>query len=181
MRSHLSVSIYLSLGGGRFTVNTFCPPNFLMMVIMMENGAVISKDRLCASLCQLRLSQAHNEKWWGPAVPHILSPNWTPLWGWECGREGGREGWKEEGETEKERERGQRESNKEKRRKRKPEYQPTKRGHKMSQEHFKEITPLVNLAPNWDHRQQNHPCVPTKQSKVSRVNTCSLSLRSAPC
>lgn len=57
-RSHLSVSIYLSLGGGRFTVNTFCPPNFLMMVIMMENGAVISRDRLCASLCQRRLSRA---------------------------------------------------------------------------------------------------------------------------
>lgn len=45
-----------------------------MMVIMMENGAVISKDRLCASLCQLHLSQAHNEKWWSQAVPHILSP-----------------------------------------------------------------------------------------------------------
>lgn len=46
-----------------------------MMVIMMENGAVISKDRLCASLCQRRLSRAHNEKWWGPAVPRILSQN----------------------------------------------------------------------------------------------------------
>lgn len=56
----------------------------------MENGAVISKDRLCASLCQLRLSQAHNEKWWGPAVPHILSPNWTSLRDWE--KRGGERG-----------------------------------------------------------------------------------------
>lgn len=61
-RSHLSVSIYLSLGGGRFTVNTFCPPNFLMMGIMMENGEVINWDSLCVSLCQLHLSKTRNEK-----------------------------------------------------------------------------------------------------------------------
>lgn len=62
VESHLSVSIYLFWGGGRFTVNTFCPPNFLMMGIMMENGAAISRDRLSASLCQLCLSEAHIEK-----------------------------------------------------------------------------------------------------------------------
>lgn len=60
--SHLSVSIYLFLGGGRFTVNTFCPPNFLMIGIMMENGAAISRDRLCASLCQFCLYETNNEK-----------------------------------------------------------------------------------------------------------------------
>lgn len=56
VESHLSVSIYLSLGGGRFTVNTFCPSNFLMMGIMMENGAVISWDgALCITLSALSL------------------------------------------------------------------------------------------------------------------------------
>lgn len=62
VRYHLSVSIYLSLGGGRFTVNTFCPSNFLMMGIMMGNGKVIIWDRLSESLCHPCLSQACNEK-----------------------------------------------------------------------------------------------------------------------
>lgn len=74
-RSHLSVSIYLSLGGGRFTVNTFCPPNFQMMGIMIENGEVINWDSFCASLCQPHLSKTCNEKWWAPAVHQILFPS----------------------------------------------------------------------------------------------------------
>lgn len=78
-RAHLSVSIYLSLGGGRFTVNTFCPPNFPMMGIMMENGEVINWDRLCASLCQPHLPKTCNEKWWAPAVHQNLSPSSHPF------------------------------------------------------------------------------------------------------
>lgn len=53
-----------------------------MMGIMMENGEVINWARLCASLCQPRLPETCDEKWWAPAV-HRSQPLRPKLQAWE--------------------------------------------------------------------------------------------------